>query len=210
LKKEDLQLKENSLGLTKKHGDKEKMNKLYTEKLNKLIEERKKFLLDENEKRNLIVKEAEEYVKELQARYEKELPEKQLLIQENQRLRQEIETYINESLNIKETIENKLKIKEQTEQEDSYKNEIKTVMESVSINAQRYVLENIELKKQAPFYKQKLEEMTETINSYKLKYNEFMNELEKVNLSINSLEKRGYYNTCQRKYGFKIFSCGFK
>jgi hypothetical protein len=92
-------------------------------------------------------------------------------------------------MNIKETIENKLRLKEQSEQEDSYKNEIKAIMESVSVNAQRYVLENIELKKQGPFYKQKYEEMSETINSYKHKYNEFMNELEKVN----------FYNFRKRK-----------
>jgi hypothetical protein len=88
-------------------------------------------------------------------------------------------------MNIKETIENKLKNSDQDKGE-SYKTEIKAVMESVSINAQRYVLENIELKKQAPLYKQKVEELTETINTYQQKYNEFVAELEKVKIFLTN------------------------
>jgi hypothetical protein len=176
--------------LNKKFEDREKLFKLFNDKLSALIEDRKAFLLQENEKRNKIVQECEEYVRELQGKYERDLPEKQLLIQENQNLRQEIETYISESMTIKDTIENKLQNKDVHNDQEAYKDNMRKMIEAITGDTQRHFLENIELKKQLPFYKQKVSEMTETVGSYTSKYNEFIGELEKVKYLNNFRKKK--------------------
>jgi hypothetical protein len=170
--------------LSKKFADKDKLNKMLFEKINKIVEERKAALQQETEIRNDIVKSTEEYVKEIQQKYESEIPEKEKLIKENQELRQQIEQYVNESKGIKDRIENKLKSKENQvmSDEEHFKNNIRLQMEEVTLTAQGNMLENVELKRQLDMYKTKYEEMSGNVKMYTDKYQEFLNEIEKVEL----------------------------
>jgi hypothetical protein len=172
--------------LSKKFNDKEKLNKLLINKINSIIDDRDKELISESERKNKIVMDTENFVKELQGNYEADFPEKQELINENQRLRTQIEEYVKESINIKESIENKLKVNDPSNSEESlsFTNDLKTRMEEVSTNTQKLLFENMELKKQIEFYKLKYDEMSSNIKIYTDKYKEFCNEIEKVYLLI--------------------------
>jgi hypothetical protein len=168
--------------LSKKFCDKDKLNKMLIDKINKIVDERKTALQEESEIRSEIVKKTEEYVKNVQQKYEAELPEKEKLIKENQELRQKIEEYVLESKGIKDSIENKLKSKENQVglDEETFKLNIKVQMEEVTHTAQKNVLENMELKRQLDLYKMKYEEMSSNVKIYTDKYQEFIDEIEKV------------------------------
>merc|ERR1712224_754148 len=58
-----------------------------------LVKDNIRMIQEITEKRNEIVHETENYVKEIQQKFQSELPEKQKLIEENQRLRKEIDDF---------------------------------------------------------------------------------------------------------------------
>jgi FlaG/FlaF family flagellin (archaellin) len=100
-------------------------------------------------------------------------------------LRQQIEEYVRESMTIKDSIENKLKTRENQGalEDETFKANICSKMEEVTANAQKNIMENMELKGQLDFYKNKYEEMSNNIKGYVDKYQEFINQIEKVNMN---------------------------
>jgi hypothetical protein len=166
----------------KRRGEKEKYNTMLIEKMKKLSEEKNKILTEENEKRNQIIEEAGNFVKDIQLKYQEELPEKQKLLDENQRLRKELDESIKYTMKIKEMIENQKnkKLNKTKELEDEYKNNMSIKMEKLSSQAQRYLIENSELKTQIIEYQKKNEEMQNILGSYNKEYQNLMHQIETV------------------------------
>jgi len=124
------------------------------------------------ELRNKVVKETEDYVKELQAQYELTLPEKQKLIEENQQLRRDIDACVKDTMSMKDSIEDKMKEKDEktVELENEYKNSIRSKMEEMTFNAQKYLMENSEYKGQIINYQKKNEEMSGAVAMFNVEY----------------------------------------
>lgn len=178
----DLIKSQNAEQLRRK-GEKDKYNAILMDKIKQLTEEKNKILTEENEKRNQIIKETENFVKDIQNKYQEELPERQMLLDENQKLRKELDESIKYTIGIKEMIENQKnkKLTKTKELEHEYKNNMSTKMEYLSNQAQKYLIENSELKTQIIQYQNKNEEMQNVLNSYNKEYQNLMQEVEKVN-----------------------------
>jgi hypothetical protein len=163
-------------------GNKEKFGKMIVEKINKINTEKQKIITDESEKRNELVKETENFVRALQNKYEEELPEKKRLIEENGELRIKIENCIRNSGNLKEVLENKLKEKEKISEtmENKLKVELKSKMEKLTFDAQRFIFENSELKIQIENHKKKKQEMLDLVKAFNQEYDRLIKEVEKV------------------------------
>jgi hypothetical protein len=187
-------LKEKSNENVKKFNDREKYSRLLIDKLKLINDEKNKIILEESEARNKIVQETEKFVKDIQDNYEKELPEKNQLIEENQTLRREIEKCVQATVASKDEIENKLKEKEKKamEMESSYKNDIRFKMEEMSLRAQKYLIENSELKTQIVGVTSKNIEMENADTKFNAEYEKLQNELEKKKENILLLSKENF------------------
>lgn len=183
---DNLNFKKINEDLTTKFNNKDNFSKLLIEKIKTINEEKNKIIYEETEIRNKLVKETEEFVKSLQEKHELELPEKQKLIEENQRLRKEIENTVKETIEMKESFENKLKEKEKKalDFEINYKNDLRTKMETTTLNAQKYLLENSEYKSQIITYQKKNEEMLNAIEMFTKEYAKLEIEIEKKKKDI--------------------------
>jgi hypothetical protein len=84
---------------------------------------------------------------------------------------------------MKELIEQKLREKDEQSSllENEYKNEIKKKMEDMTMNAQKYLIENTDLKTHIINYRKGNEEMAEKLAIFNKEYETILNELEKVN-----------------------------
>lgn len=183
--------KKTHVELTKKFNDKERYNKILIDKIKILTEEKNKILTEENEKRNKIIKDTENFVKDIQSKYQDELPDRQKLIDENQLLRQELDESIKYTMSIKQLIESQKEIKETKakELENEYKNMMGPKIEGLTSQAQKYLVENSELKTQIIQYQNKCESLQDTFAGCNKEYEKLMNEIEKVKLTNKIFRK---------------------
>lgn len=168
--------------IEKKLLNKEKYGKILVDKINSINDEKQKIINEESEKRNDLVKETEIFVRSLQNRYELELPAKKKLLEENSQLRSEIEDCVKHSGNLKEILENKLKEKEKITEsmETKFKVNLKTKMEEMTLNAQKYIYENSELKMHIANHSKKKDELMELVKAFNKEYDKLISEVEKV------------------------------
>jgi hypothetical protein len=172
-------------------NNKEKFGKMIVEKINKINTDKQKIITDESEKRNDLVKETENFVRALQTKYEEELPEKKRLLEENAELRINIENCIRNSGSLKEVLENKLKEKEKFSEtmENKLRVELKSKMEKLTYDAQKYIFENSELKQQIENHKNKKQEILDLVKAFNQEYDKLIKEVEKVFFNNNFFEK---------------------
>ena len=194
LNSEYKKLKDSDEALSKRLADKEKYSKLLIDKINMINQEKNQIISEESEKRNNMVKETEAFVRSLQPKYEEELKEKMKLIEENQNLRSEIEKLIQNSNGLKDVLENQLKEREKMSEnmESKIKNDLKSRMENLSLEAQRLILENSELKIQSMNYKKKNEEMRGIVDSFNKEYDKLNAELDKKKADIILLSAENF------------------
>jgi chromosome segregation ATPase len=194
-------LKKTNAELIKKLTDKDKYSNLLIEKIQNTSEQRNKIIQEQADLRNKAVKEAEDYVKSLQEQYESQLPEKQKLIEENQNLRKEIEETVQTTMTMKSEIEGQMNSRESKAltMETDYKNDLKTKMEGMTMNAQKYLIENSQLKSEIITYSKKNEELFETVSMFNKEFDKLSNEIEKViYLMLIHVEKTKYYHSFKR------------
>ena len=177
-------LKIDNEDINKKLMGKEKYGKMLVDKINLINNEKQNIINEESEKRNELVKDTENFVRSLQNKYEDELPEKKRLIEENSQLRSEIEECIKNSANLKEILENRLKEKEKITEsmENKLKFNLTNKMQEMTLNAQKYIFENSELKMQIANHHKKKEELMELVKAFNKEYDKLIKEVEKVSL----------------------------
>ena len=204
LENQKSKIREKSIELNKKFTDKEKISKLLIEKIKTLNEEKNKIIEEDTEIRNMIVQETENFVKDIQEKYELGLPEKQKAIEENQYLRKELEICFLSTMAVKGEIENKLKerAKESMELEEKYKIDIREKMEETTMKAQKYLIENSELKTQIISILSKNTEMEKAEETFKTEFLKLENELEKKKQDIVTLSKENLELKKKIKKGF--------
>lgn len=147
------------------------------EKCNQLNEEKKKLVIEETEKRNELIVKCENFMKEMQSKFEKEIPEKEMLIRENDELRKKLEET---KVIIEEKLDFARKSKDLFEEniKSGMESKLKELMERENIHA----TENIQLKAQLNIYNSKFEELTKSIQTYSSHYDILKKEVDKVSV----------------------------
>lgn len=183
LKAANAKFKQSQDDLGKKLTDKEKFSNMYIDKIRNVNEQKNQIIREQAELRNQAVKDTEDYVKELQDKYESQIPEKQKLIDENQSLRKEIEETVQTTMAMKSEIEGQMSLRENKalSMENEYKTDLKTKMEDMTMNAQKYLMENSSLKSEIIHYSKKNEELFGTVSMFNKEFEKLTNDLEKVN-----------------------------
>lgn len=165
--------------LTNKLAQADKYSKMLLDKCNQLNEEKKKLVIEETEKRNELIKKCEDFMKDMQSKFEKEIPEKEMLIKENEDLRKKLDE-------TKVIIEEKLDIAQKSKQmyEETIKNglevKLKELMEKDNIQA----IENQHLKSQLTLYNSKFDDLSKSIQSYTSTYETLKKEFDKVSFLV--------------------------
>ena len=167
----------------KKSKDKEKYSHMLIDKLNSFNIEKNKIIQEETEKRNNYIKETEEFVKSLQEKCESELPERKRIIEENISLRKEIEETIKSSMSMKDLLKVELDDREKStgDVENAIKNNLKNKIQLISMQSQKYLMENSEMKTQNNLFKNKIDEMEMIKISFQSEWDKLNKEVEKVN-----------------------------
>lgn len=179
--KNDL-LKKETDELVKKANEKEKFSNLLHNKIKSVNEEKIKIIQDITQKRNDIVIETENYVKDIQQKFQNELPEKQKLLEENQRLRQELDEFSKKSVTLKEEIEKEIKHKEKIQMniKNDFINRTKQKMEKIQAEKEALVTENYKLKSEYEGYNNSKDERDKTLDKYMNEWDKFSAEIENV------------------------------
>ena len=176
------QLKKENEEMTKKSNDKEKFSNLLLEKIKSINEEKIKIIQDITEKRNEIVIETENYVKDIQTKFQNELPQKQKLLEENQKLRDELEDFTKKSSCMKEEIEKEISDKEKMniDLQSDFINKYKNKLEKIQTEKETLFIENIKLKTEIEEYKKTKDDRESTHQKYVMEWEKFAKENEDV------------------------------
>ena len=151
---------------------KDKVQHLYVEKGNQINKEKEQMIKEYDDLRNNLINEAQEYVKDLQRQTDPEEPERKKLLEENTRLKTEINETLKEGLKMKEEFDKKMNM------EDFYKKNfseegklsMENTMNSLKDQTQNDLMLNTELKSQLIALQRKNEELVK-IND--MAHNEF-------------------------------------
>ena len=113
----------------------EKVNKLSLQRLQALNDEKKKLLKEEQSKFNEINQKCENFIKDFKSKIEASAPDKETLVNENEKLKAQLQEAISNAKELKETLENQMKEKEMKTQkiENELRNDIKTNMEELVV-----------------------------------------------------------------------------
>ena len=171
----------------KKYEEKRKFHNLLVEKGNKLQEDRNEMIKKYENERQELVKESENYVKELQEKTDPKNPERKKLLDENQKLKDDIQKFINEGMKMKDDFDKNLKeggfdIKNFEEQS---KLNFQSTIESFQQKAQGGILLNTSLKTELLQLRQRNQELERFQKMANEQYNKLQQEIKnKANESI--------------------------
>ena len=179
----------------KRCEDKRKFHNLLVEKGNKLQEDRNEMINRYEKERQDLVKESEDYVKGLQAKTDPKDPERKKIIDENQRLKNEIQKFIDEGMKKKDDFDKQLKegsfdIKSF---EEKSKLDFQNTIESFQQKAQGGILLNTSLKTELLQLKKRNEELEKFQKMANEQYNKLQQEIknkidESIRISTENIE----------------------
>lgn len=179
----------------KRCEDKRKFHNLLVEKGNKLQEDRNEMINRYEKERQDLVKESEDYVKGLQAKTDPKDPERKKIIDENQRLKNEIQKFIDEGMKMKDDFDKQLKegsfdIKSF---EEKSKLDFQNTIESFQQKAQGGILLNTSLKTELLQLKKRNEELEKFQKMANEQYNKLQQEIknkidESIRISTENIE----------------------
>ena len=179
----------------KRCEDKRKFHNLLVEKGNKLQEDRNEMINKYEKERQDLVKASEDYVKGLQAKTDPKDPERKKIIDENQRLKNEIQKFIDEGMKMKDDFDKQLKeggfdIKSF---EEKSKLDFQNTIESFQQKAQGGILLNTSLKTELLQLKKRNEELEKFQKMANDQYNKLQQEIknkidESIRISTENLE----------------------
>jgi len=179
----------------KKYEERKNLHNKLADKGNKIQEERNEMIKKYEEERQNIIKESEDYVKDLQAKTDPNNPERKKLLEENEKLKGDIQNYINEGLKMKDDFDKQLKeggfdIKNF---EEKSKLDFQNTIESFQEKAQSGILLNTSLKTELLQLQQRNQELERfqriTDEQYKKLQEEIKNKAnESIRISTENLE----------------------
>ena len=179
----------------KRCEDKRKFHNLLVEKGNKLQEDRNEMINRYEKERQDLVKESEDYVKGLQAKTDPKDPERKKIIDENQRLKNEIQKFIDEGMKMKDDFDKQLKegsfdIKSF---EEKSKLDFQNTIESFQQKAQGGILLNTSLKTELLQLQKRNEELEKFQKMANEQYNKLQQEIknkidESIRISTENIE----------------------
>ena len=179
----------------KKYEERKNLHNKLADKGNKIQDERNEMIKKYEDERQNIIKESEDYVKDLQAKTDPNNPERKKLLEENEKLKGDIQNYINEGLKMKEDFDKQLKeggfdIKNF---EEKSKLDFQNTIESFQEKAQSGILLNTSLKTELLQLQQRNQELERfqriTNEQYKKLQEEIKNKAnESIRISTENLE----------------------
>ena len=180
LEKEKNEAKEIFDQKLKKYQDKDKFQRLLVDKGNGLNQEKDKIFKEGDEERKRIVKEAEDYIKVLQQKTIESMPERQKLIDENTKLREEIQKCLEDGLKMKADFDEQMKINEIDFKkfENLGKDGIQKTMDSLKEKTQHSILANTNLKTELMTYQNKNQEMDNMVKVANKEYEKLLKEID--------------------------------
>ena len=171
----------------KKYEDKKKFQDLLIAKGNKVQDERNNLFEELENERKKLVSDAEAYVRDLQDKADPKNPERKLLIEENERLKNEIKKYVDEGIKMKEEFDKSLKesgfdIKSFEEQS---KMDFQKTIQSFQEKAQGGILLNTSLRTELIQIKQRNAELEKVKVMADKQYENLRNEIQnKINETV--------------------------
>lgn len=171
----------------KKYEDKKKFQDLLIAKGNKVQDERNNLFEELENERKKLVSDAEAYVRDLQDKADPKNPERKLLIEENERLKNEIKKYVDEGIKMKEEFDKSLKesgfdIKNFEEQS---KMDFQKTIQSFQEKAQGGILLNTSLRTELIQIKQRNAELEKVKVMADKQYENLKNEIQnKINETV--------------------------
>ena len=179
----------------KKYEERKNLHNKLADKGNKIQDERNEMIKKYEEERQNIIKQSEDYVKDLQAKTDPNNPERKKLLEENEKLKGDIQNYINEGLKMKDDFDKQLKeggfdIKNF---EEKSKLDFQNTIESFQEKAQSGILLNTSLKTELLQLQQRNQELERfqriTDEQYKKLQEEIKNKAnESIRISTENLE----------------------
>ena len=188
----------------KKYEERKNIHNKLVDKGNKIQEERNAMIKKYEDERKNLIKESEDYVKELQNKTDPNHPERKKLLEENQKLKDEIQKYINEGLKMKEDFDKQLKeggfdIKNF---EEKSKLQFQNTIESFQEKAQGGILLNTSLKTELLQLQQRNQELEKFQKAAAQQYETLQAEIKKkanesILISTENLEMQTRINEAQ-------------
>ena len=172
----------------KKYEERKNLHNKLVDKGNKIQEDRNEMIKKYEDERNELIKESEDYVKSLQEKTDPNNPERKKLLEENEKLKGDIQKWINEGLKMKEDFDKTLKdggldIKNF---EEKSKLDFQNTIKSFQDKAQGGILLNTSLKTELLQLRQKNQELDRFQKMADEQYNKLQEEIQKkVNESIS-------------------------
>ena len=188
----------------KKYEERRALHNKLAEKGNKIQEERNQMIKKYEADRQNLIKESEDYVKDLQSKTDPNNPERKKLLEENEKLKGDIQNYINEGLKLKDDFDKQLKdggfdIKNF---EEKSKQDFQNTIESFQEKAQSGILLNTSLKTELLQLQQRNQELERFQKMADEQYNKLQLEIknkanESIRISTENLEMQMRINETQ-------------
>ena len=179
----------------KKYEDRKNLHNKLVDKGNKLQENRNQMIKDYEARRLKLIKDSEDYVRDLQSKTDPNNPDRKVLLEENEKLKKDIQKYVNEGLKMKEDFDKQLKeggfdIKNF---EEKSKMDFQNTIESFQEKAQGGIILNTSLKTELLQLQQRNQELERFKKMADDQYNKLQQEIknkanESIRISTENLE----------------------
>jgi len=179
----------------KKYEDRKNLHNKLVDKGNKLQEDRNQMIKDYEARRLKLIKDSEDYVRDLQSKTDPNNPDRKVLLEENEKLKKDIQKYVNEGLKMKEDFDKQLKeggfdIKNF---EEKSKMDFQNTIESFQEKAQGGIILNTSLKTELLQLQQRNQELERFKKMADDQYNKLQQEIknkanESIRISTENLE----------------------
>ena len=179
----------------KKYEDRKNLHNKLVDKGNKLQEDRNQMIKDYEARRLKLIKDSEDYVRDLQSKTDPNNPDRKVLLEENEKLKKDIQKYVNEGLKMKEDFDKQLKeggfdIKNF---EEKSKKDFQNTIESFQEKAQGGIILNTSLKTELLQLQQRNQELERFKKMADDQYNKLQQEIknkanESIRISTENLE----------------------
>ena len=189
----------------KKYEERKNFHNKLVDKGNKIQEDRNEMIKNFEIDRKKLIKESEQYVKDLQKKSDPNEPVRKKLLEENQKLKADIQNFVNEGLKLKEDFEKQLKEGglEIKNFEEKSKINLKNTIESFHEKAQGGMILNTTLKSELIQLQQKNHEIERFTKVADEQYKKLQEEIKKkanetIIISTENIELQARINESQK------------
>lgn len=182
LAKENKELYDSTFSLRKRNEEFDSYNKALLGKIKELTGEKDEVIASETKRKNDIEKKCEEFRNDVVAKFQNQVPEKDKLREDNDYLRTKVQEYKASTDEIRINIESQLRLNEKDLQafEDDFRKNMKNSVKNLEENANKFLIENNELKNQIISYNKKYEDLSGGCRKFNTSFDVAKRELERV------------------------------